>query len=121
MEKEEFKALIQQYRWLLPSANKFYDWPSGWDEIVVQLVKDLQEEICPPNYVQLVQIKEKYGQLRILFHEGTDSMKGKIKATEERSLTICQKCGADDAKSFTKGHRCYTLCSDCIQNEEKID
>jgi Zn finger protein HypA/HybF involved in hydrogenase expression len=118
MEKQDFKALIQQYRWLLPSANKFYDWPSGWDDIVVQLIKDLQEEIRAPNYVQLVQIKEKFGQLRILFHEGTDSMKEKIKVAEEKSRMVCQQCGAPGGE-FSQGHRYYTLCPDCATAYEK--
>ena len=119
MDKEELKTLIHQYRWLLPSANKYYDWPSGWDAIVVDLVEKLQEEICPPNYVQLVQIKEKYGQLRVHYHEGTDSMKANIKAAEEKSCTICQECGADDAASFTdKTHRCYSLCPNCMEAHE---
>jgi hypothetical protein len=70
----------------------------GWWPIVDKLHQDLLA--LDPDY-QVAQIKEKFGELRyyIYISEGIDGetqqkMDALTAVAEERSLTVCEKCGA---------------------------
>jgi hypothetical protein len=44
MKRGDLRKLIQEHRWVLPAKMSFYDWPDGWDDLVVKLVEDLAKE-----------------------------------------------------------------------------
>lgn len=122
MERKAFKQLIKNHRWLMPSKMMFYDWPEGWDQIIVKLVEDL-EKIAWDHYLKLhiMQIKQKFGKLRVLHDNANDEAKERIEAAEEESTRTCQICGAEGKEWESPSHRFSTLCQSCIENQEAND
>ena len=82
----------------------------GWrpllDELHLELVK------INPNY-QTVQVKEKFGDLRVYVEgENTSQMHDVIVGFERRSSGICEDCGSSEGR-HTKSIWIRTLCPSC--------
>lgn len=94
--------------------HKYEDWwcgyylPDGWVDLVYDLHNDLLES--DPEY-QLVQVKEKFGGLRF-YIQFPISDRGQllIRLAEDKSLEICQECGAPG--SLRKRGWWATLCDE---------
>lgn len=62
----------------------------GWEGLVTELIEDLFEAGWDGN---LVQIKEKFGQLRFYIGESNEKIDELISAAEIASRKICEICG----------------------------
>jgi hypothetical protein len=71
-----------------------------------QYIKEYYKEYKP---LKIVQIKEKFGCLRIYFKGGNDFMKGIIRLAESLSSDICEKCGEKGKLRTSDGYH-YTAC-----------
>lgn len=120
MERNDLKKLIRDHRWLMPAKIMFYDWPSGWDKIVVKLIEDLEKEAWD-NYLKLhiMQIKQKFGCLCVLHDNANERSKELIQAAENESTKTCQLCGAEGKEYESASHCFSTLCQDCIEKQNK--
>jgi len=66
----------------------------GW----YQLIEDFLTKIsvlCENDYVHIIDIKEKFGGLRIYCQGGTPEVFDLIQRTENKSYEICEVCGND--------------------------
>jgi hypothetical protein len=64
----------------------------GWYQILDDCFKEILE--CPSgDTIVLVQVKEKYGTLRIYTNSGTDCIDEAIDRAEIKSETTCEDCG----------------------------
>lgn len=87
----------------------------GWNELVLDLCQDIaawckESKIPTPK---VVQIKEKFGELRF-YCDGTDEMTDQfIMAAMEKSAETCERCGAP---GYIRGNgwlRCE--CDECMK------
>lgn len=84
----------------------------GWFSILEKLF----EEIYAMN-PRILQIKEKFGVLRISASFPSDYREEgweKIKKAEEESTNICEKCGSPGEAQIIDSWR-YTICSTCLE------
>lgn len=88
------------------------DCDEGWWPIVIQL--DIALTKLDPNYM-IVQIKERFGELRYYFYSESDSetyakMHALVDDTRQKSLQLCEACGKPPWRRW-RG-RSETLCSE---------
>lgn len=81
---------------------------AGWGPLLDQL----DAELCAldPAY-RTLQVKEKFGQLRVYLTGETQEMREKVYAYEAMSGKICEHCGAEG--TFREGGWMRTLCNTC--------
>jgi hypothetical protein len=67
----------------------------GWYDLLDRVCKQIQNEIKwnKAQKVEFVQVKEKYGGLRIYMNGGDDRIDGMIQMAESFSYMICDVCG----------------------------
>jgi hypothetical protein len=85
---------------------------SGWTPIIIELYRELKEKFPA---IKVVQVKEKFGLLRI-YIEGENALEAYnlVNEAEMRSRAICENCGSPG--SFTIDPRWIkTLCTSCKQ------
>ena len=84
---------------------------NGWHSLV-----DEAYDLCEKYGVEITQIKEKFGQLRIYTgiasEEVADEIDPKIWEMESRSTSMCECCGAA-AGQRTRGGWVKTICKFC--------
>lgn len=100
--------------------------PTGWRKAFgIQLLEELREELIKWNYLnqyRVVQIKEKYGQLR--WYDNGAPYKSKIhKIIEAYSViseNVCMFCGRLDVP-LTMGYWIYPSCKKCYHDKEAYE
>ena len=65
---------------------------AGWHDLVVETIDAMVEAVKPDGKFRVLQIKEKFGGLRIYTFDAR--LSAIAHAAEERSYTICETCGA---------------------------
>ena len=95
-----------------------FDCGNGWYEIFRELFTKL-EAIDTEKQIRVVQIKEKYGSLRVyLGSYFTDEIDKLIREAEIASSKTCEVCGKE-AATMTFDHWCSTLCQTCRTGDHK--
>lgn len=64
----------------------------GWKGIVTRLLADLEEMHLP--YLQIRQIKEKFGGLRVYVSGGDANVIARIRLAEAEAIITCELCSA---------------------------
>lgn len=82
---------------------------SGWHPLVCKALESLKR-VSPDSKV--VQIKEKFGGLRLYVDDATEQGRAVIRSAEWASWLICEKCGTTVGVT-TEGKWLKTLCLDC--------
>lgn len=119
---EKLKHINFEYRDLFSIDLVEAYWPHGWDELVLDTFKALRDySYANDIQVDIMQIKEKFGGLRIY----TNSYENKevnriIEKAEHDSFGTCQRCGANDdsvgPRAFPGDSRVIgTLCKACVE------
>lgn len=80
---------------------------NGWHGLV-----DEAFDLCEKHGVEVTQVKEKFGQLRIYTGYTPDRLYTKIHEIENRSGTICETCGAP-SQLQTRGGWLKSICDPC--------
>lgn len=123
--------LCKEYPFLIPTdwfgksvlLDKDWDWsytwyddiPSGWriafGQDLIDEVRDAAIEEGVLEQIKIVQIKEKYGELRIYFDHYTDKIEKIVDKYTALSTGICITCGQPDVRT-TRGY-IVPICYDC--------
>lgn len=130
-EQKKNKELIERYPFLLPrndwtgEVEEDYDYsytilddmPKGWRKAFgEQLCEELREALIKVNYLdkyRIVQLKEKFGMVRIYSDGSPDGVDYPIlDKYEEISTRTCIKCGAP-ATQMTTGW-IMPFCGKCV-------
>lgn len=95
----------------------------GWIPIVKDMLHDLQVFCAnnPKHNLNISQIKEKFGELRVYYSVRRDTPEGKISWNNpeisqiilraiERCTIICERCGD---RGEMKAHRTFIICNKC--------
>jgi ribosomal protein L37AE/L43A len=127
MEKEKFeklKAELIEKRKNEPKVEP--KWPyelfgiecgDGWkklyqpivDAVVEHNLKQEKEE----DKIEIHQIKEKFGALRIFLSKYTSELRDMIDEAEEMSYNTCEVCGKYIKKPIVENHWIYPECKEC--------
>jgi len=78
----------------------------GWDHIIHDAASQL------PSWVQIVEIKEKYGGLDIKLSYSSAKTDEIIRWAREKSLATCESCGKIGVETML-GYWVKTLCHKC--------
>lgn len=86
---------------------------NGWHGLI-----DEAYDLLEPHEIEVTQVKEKFGQLRIytgiMTKEVSDVLDPKIWGIESRSMSVCECCG-QPAEQQTKGGWVKTICVPCME------
>lgn len=86
----------------------------GWGKLLDQLHAELAA--VDPNY-QIVQVKEKFGDLRVYIEASyPDPLWDIIAAYERLSSGVCENCGQPGKHTDTRWIK--TLCDPCAENRD---
>jgi hypothetical protein len=99
-----------------------FDCGRGWYPLIDKFCQELKKllEDKYPSYktgkpsFEIVQIKEKYGSLRIYTNFTNDDIEALIEKYEDLSLKTCEECGRKGSPRNIKGW-IRTLCNKCFQ------
>lgn len=87
---------------------------SGWSVLVVDLLDALVAlDAQAPGSVQVVQIKEKFGRLRVYLARSNRAASELIDAANRASASICEGCGCD-SMIRNRGGWLTTMCDSCF-------
>lgn len=127
--KEENKALIRKYPWLIPEGIKEFDYsftylddmPNTWnaafgEQLCADIAEALVKDGIDPKKYHIFQVKEKYGTLRWYHNISTENLEKVIDKYEKLSSQICINCGKP-AKYRTNGW-IYYLCEECFHKSK---
>lgn len=97
-----------------------FDCGPGWYKIIVDCF-DKIKSIPAKNRkgFEVVQVKEKYGTLRIFAWNETEEIEKIIDSACELSETTCEHCGQPGYMHVTRGWY-STLCDDCYSGKKKF-
>lgn len=131
---EQRKKLTEVYPYLIPvngwtgKIEPDYDYsyiqgeqlPDSWFKLFLLLCKNLHPMIVKSNLLHsfyFVQLKEKYGTMRVHTSGCTNNMNDLINVYESFSKYICQHCGKFPTKVMTTGWITF-LCEDCLKDDD---
>jgi len=86
-----------------------FGFDKGWESIVDKAMSKLDKLDHP---VKIIQVKEKFGGLRIYTDTFTDAANNIITDAEEEASQTCERCGSTKNVS-AKGHWIKTYCDLC--------
>lgn len=107
--------------------NEYYECGDGWislieeaKTIIAKYNQKLKEEDLDTEPLEFIQIKEKWGGLRIYLNYYVPEIADKIHELEDKSLHICEHCGTNKnvKRDWTHGW-IMTLCDKCREEELK--
>lgn len=89
----------------------------GWNKLIIPILDyiDLYNS-GHDDKIEILQIKEKFGGLRIYTSFSTPELDQLIDDAEEQSFKICEYCGSTENVSQTTGW-IKTLCSKCMRKK----
>jgi len=87
----------------------------GWRPLIEPIYQRIQQLNAEGANIEVSQIKEKFGMLRIYVHNAPDEIHEMILGAERQSIHICEDCG-EPAKRVVGEHKwIYTLCPKCLE------
>lgn len=105
--------------------NEYYECGDGWiplieeaKTIIAKYNQKLKEEDLDTEPLEFIQIKEKWGGLRIYLNYYVPEVAEQIHELESKSLHICEHCGTNNnvKRDWTHGW-IMTLCDKCREEE----
>ncbi len=97
-----------------------FEHEDGWFVILDTLFNSIHR-YCKYNkkpYPDVVQVKEKYGQLEVYISGGNTLIDGMIWFAGDLSVRTCERCGTTEKVGQTKGW-VYTICESCREKDER--
>lgn len=94
----------------------------GWYPLIIECFDELQEIVDNnPEFenFEIVQVKEKYGQLTIYSGYSWDIFDDILDEYMEKSLHVCEWCGTLENVDMKVWHGWYsTLCDNCFEKNK---
>lgn len=91
----------------------------GWFELIKECVSKIEAEMrrLELSEIRAIQIKEKFGGLRIYLTCETESISTFIEEAENKARKTCEECG--EVGRPRSGSWIQTLCNTCHQRQRK--
>lgn len=125
-QKEEF--LFNKFKFFKPEKGLTktlmvygFTCDDGWYNLILGMCNNIQKLIDekPRLYenFEIVQVKQKFGSLRVYFKHGTSDVGDIIAEAENESCKICEKCGSrDKVHEHRKGMYVQSICTECAKD-----
>jgi formylmethanofuran dehydrogenase subunit E len=94
-----------------------YECEEGWYSIIDECIDELEKEVKKEKLdTEILQIKEKFGTLRIYLSSESDEISNIVERYELFSSHICEHCGEFYTAKTRESHGWWkTLCSKCAK------
>lgn len=91
----------------------------GWYPLIYETLDKIQAIVDRDNLnLEITQVKEKRGELRIYISNYTDEIGDAIDEATRKSITICEQCGKEGGLVEIGGW-CKSLCPECLEKYAK--
>lgn len=120
MDKILEEKLFKKYPQLFPNGRNVdpkeslmcfgIETRNGWYELIEKTLEKITKE-DKEKIVTIVQLKEKYGGLRIYIRGGNEKIFEIINEAEKKSIKTCELCGKKGKQDNKE--RIITLCEKC--------
>lgn len=101
--------------------NDYYECGDGWIPLIEEaktIINKYNLDRPEEERLEFVQIKEKWGGLRLYLNYYVPEISDKIHELEDKSYGICEHCGTNKNVKMERTHGWYmTLCDKCRQEE----
>lgn len=98
----DLNAVHDKHADLFAPRFRVFECGNGWAGLIDEMLADLRAA-CPD--ARIVQVKEKFGALRVYLENKLDKdAKAILRRGEARSLTVCEVCGAPGELRRMRGH-----------------
>lgn len=88
-----------------------FECSDGWYDLIYRMSEDLNKIEDLPEGFEIIQVKEKFGTLRVYTINGNEKAFERINQAEQESSKTCEVCGSP---GFIRGNRwLQTLCESC--------
>jgi len=108
------------WRAIMPRLHKSVRYSKKIYKLVNKIEKKLKKENIPAPYVDIIQVKEKFGGLRFYINGGDDYIYGMISLAEDMSYRTCEFCGSTKNIGQTSGW-ITTICKDCFDKGSRVN
>ena len=127
MQKDKLEKLKAKFRERKANEEKVEPkWPyelfgvecgNGWKHLYEPIIDAVGEynlnQENEDDKIEIHQIKEKFGGLRVHLSKYTNELRDMIEAAEELSFNTCEMCGKHIDKPIVENHWIYAECEDC--------
>lgn len=106
-----------------------FECSDGWFQLIWDLSEAIEKELekedvvtqakqklGDTSYFEVVQVKEKFGELRFYAHGGNEKIQSLIDEAERKSAETCEKCGKPG--KTRGGGWITTLCDECVKEKK---
>lgn len=98
----------------------------GWREIlkpIFDYVSEYNKEHADDSQLEFMQIKEKFGGLRVYMNFYTEELRELIEKAEMASYETCEMCGSTENVGTIINGWITTCCEDCVKKiaEKRVD
>lgn len=90
----------------------------GWKKLyqpIIDYLKEYNKDKEEKDRIEIHQIKEKFGSIRIYLSSYTDELRQMIDDAEEQSYYTCEICGKYITKPIVEHHWMYPMCKKCFE------
>ena len=91
----------------------------GWFKLlepIFDYIKEYNKDKDDEHKIQITQIKEKWGTLRVYVNFGTDELFKLIDEAEDKSETVCEFCGSEENVGTVLTGWFRTICEKCVKD-----
>lgn len=91
----------------------------GWKKLyqpIIDYLKEYNKDKEEKDRIEIHQIKEKFGSIRIYLSSYTDELRQMIDDAEEQSYYTCEICGKYITKPIVEHHWIYPMCRKCFED-----
>lgn len=95
-----------------------FDCGRGWYPLIEETLDKIEALLPEDSDFEILQVKEKWGMLEIYTNWSTDEIDDIITSAREKSIKICEACGAPGNLMVNNGWY-VTLCAECDEKRRK--
>ena len=108
------KLLFDRFPKLFKDLTYGIGCDDGWYDLIYDMCENIHK-ISDSKKIDcsIMQIKQKFGILRVYINNFNDEICNTIRKFETLSKNICEICGKSGVLSFSEIYRCRTLCDVC--------
>jgi hypothetical protein len=109
---EKYQKFIHPEKDLQTSLMRFgLSCGEGWYPLLERLFEAISKTNPPENF-EIIQVKEKFGSLRVYADNSSDEIDNLITKAEAESIKTCERCG-NEGKLVSKRGWWRTICDSC--------
>lgn len=94
----------------------------GWYDLlkpIFKYVENYNKDKPQEEHIEFLQIKEKFGGLRVYTDFLTEELSRLIDTAEEESFSVCENCGSKNNVGSRLSGWISTMCLECLKKEVK--